>query len=86
MSLQATEAPRVIVPLAQVERRTILRAMIVVEHNRAQAARLLGIGKNTLYRKLAQYNYPACLQGPQSSPLNRSTSLQPSAFVRFDSV
>jgi DNA-binding protein Fis len=52
---------RVVMPLAQVERRTILRAMIVTENNKEKAARLLGIGKTTLKRKLARYDYPQCL-------------------------
>ena len=57
----ARQAVRVVVPLAQVERRTILRAMIVADHNRVKAAQMLGIARETLRRKLAEYNYPSCL-------------------------
>jgi len=41
--------------LAEVERRHILAVMARVGGHRSQAARLLGIGRNTLTRKLKQY-------------------------------
>jgi Nif-specific regulatory protein len=41
--------------LAEVERRHILRTLEVAEGNRTRAAALLGIGRNTLARKLRQY-------------------------------
>jgi Nif-specific regulatory protein len=39
-------------PLAEVEREHVLRTMATVEDNRTRAAELLGIGRNTLHRKL----------------------------------
>ncbi len=45
-----------IVPLEEMERRAILRALREVGGDRLAAARLLGIGKTTLYRKLKQYD------------------------------
>jgi len=42
-------------PLAEVEREHILRTMAAVDDNRSRAAELLGIGRNTLLRKLKEY-------------------------------
>ena len=43
------------------ERRAILRALRETNGDKLAAARLLGIGKTTLYRKLKQY-------GPEVAP------------------
>lgn len=45
-----------IVPLAEVEREEIEYAMEVLDGDRKTAAKLLGIGRTTLYRKLAAYS------------------------------
>jgi DNA-binding NtrC family response regulator len=45
-----------LVPLEELERRAILRALRESSGDKLAAARLLGIGKTTLYRKLKQYN------------------------------
>jgi transcriptional regulator of acetoin/glycerol metabolism len=44
-----------IVPMAELERQTILSAIAELNGDKLQAARLLGIGKTTLYRKLKDY-------------------------------
>jgi two-component system response regulator HydG len=44
-----------VVPLEELERRAILRALRETGGDKLAAARLLGIGKTTLYRKLKQY-------------------------------
>ena len=44
-----------IVPIAELERQTILSALAQVNGDKLLAARLLGIGKTTLYRKLKEY-------------------------------
>jgi len=44
-----------IVPMAELEKQTILSALIQVNGDKMLAARLLGIGKATLYRKLKEY-------------------------------
>jgi len=44
-----------IVPIAELEKETILRAITELNGDKLQAARLLGIGKTTLYRKLKDY-------------------------------
>jgi DNA-binding NtrC family response regulator len=44
-----------IVPMAEVEKQAILNAVAELKGDKAQAARLLGIGKTTLYRRLQQY-------------------------------
>ena len=45
-----------ILPLDEVERRTIIHALKVTDNNIADAARQLGIDRTTLYRKLKKYN------------------------------
>ena len=50
-----------IIPLEELERRAILRALSEASGDKLAAARLLGIGKTTLYRKLKQYG----AQSPQ---------------------
>src|SRR5437660_8751547 len=44
-----------ILPIAELEKRTILHAISELHRDKLQAARLLGIGKTTLYRKLKDY-------------------------------
>ncbi|MGC2247492.1 MAG: helix-turn-helix domain-containing protein, partial [Terriglobales bacterium] len=44
-----------IVPMAELETKTILDALAQVNGDKMTAARLLGIGKTTLYRKLKEY-------------------------------
>jgi two-component system response regulator HydG len=44
-----------ILPLAEVEKQQILRALERLNGDKVTAARLLGIGKTTLYRKLKEY-------------------------------
>ena len=45
-----------IIPIAELERRAILNAIVESGGDKLLAARLLGIGKTTLYRKLKEYN------------------------------
>jgi len=44
-----------IVPMAELEKQSILSAIAELNGDKLQAARLLGIGKTTLYRKLKDY-------------------------------
>jgi DNA-binding NtrC family response regulator len=44
-----------IVPIAELEKQTILSAIAELNGDKLRAARLLGIGKTTLYRKLKDY-------------------------------
>jgi DNA-binding NtrC family response regulator len=53
--LIAADDPSELVPLEEAERRYILRVVESVGGNKTLAARVLGIGRKTLYRKLAQY-------------------------------
>jgi DNA-binding NtrC family response regulator len=48
-----------VMPLEELERRAILRALREAGGDKLAAARLLGIGKTTLYRKLKQYETEA---------------------------
>jgi two-component system response regulator HydG len=50
-----SHSPSGIVPIAELERHTILNALTQVNGDKMLAARLLGIGKTTLYRKLKEY-------------------------------
>ncbi len=52
--------------LQNMERRAILNALETANGDRAQAARLLGIGKTTIYRKLKEYGIE---EGPSLEPL-----------------
>ena len=59
-NLQFTSAEKLpdsdeLVPLEALERRAIFRALQETAGDKLAAARLLGIGKTTLYRKLKQY-------------------------------
>jgi two-component system response regulator HydG len=51
----AFTGPENIVPLAELERRAIFQAIADAGGDKILAARLLGIGKTTLYRKLKEY-------------------------------
>jgi len=51
-----------VLPLKELERRAILQALSQTGGDRLAAARLLGIGKTTLYRKLKQYRTPGNIQ------------------------
>jgi two-component system response regulator HydG len=44
-----------IISMAELEKRTILHAIEELHGDKLQAARMLGIGKTTLYRKLKDY-------------------------------
>ena len=46
-------------PLAEVERRTVVRALEVSANNVSEAARVLGLNRATLYRKLKKYDLTA---------------------------
>jgi len=51
-----TSAPESrILPMAEVEKQTIMGAIARLNGDKLLAAKLLGIGKTTLYRKLKEY-------------------------------
>ena len=49
-----------IIPLAELQKQTILSAIAELNGDKLQAARLSGIGKTTLYRKLKDYATTEC--------------------------
>ena len=49
------EDPTEMVPLEEIERRYILHVLGSVGSNKTMAARILGLDRKTLYRKLRQY-------------------------------
>ena len=67
-----------LLPLDELERRAILRALRESAGDKLAAARLLGIGKTTLYRKLKQYD----AQSPSQAPGSTDRSLSPREFLR----
>ena len=48
-------SPSDITPLEAMEKQAILHAIQVLDGDKLEAARRLGIGKTTLYRKLKEY-------------------------------
>jgi len=46
-----------IIPISELEKETIIRAITQLNGDKLLAARLLGIGKTTLYRKLKEYGF-----------------------------
>ena len=53
-----------LLPLEELERRAILRALRETSGDKLAAARILGIGKTTLYRKLKQFGTEASSNSP----------------------
>jgi two-component system response regulator HydG len=56
---ESTRGSRRVVPISEVERHAILNAVAEAKGDKLLAARMLGIGKTTLYRKLQQYQRAA---------------------------
>jgi DNA-binding NtrC family response regulator len=56
-----------LLPLDELERRAILRMLLETNGDKLLAARRLGIGKTTLYRKLKQYHMDQALNGNQNA-------------------
>ena len=54
---ESTEMPGPILPLNEMEKKAILRALEKAGGDKVLAARMLGIGKTTLYRKLREYGH-----------------------------
>jgi two-component system response regulator HydG len=52
---QSRHDPRALATLQELEQRAILQALEATKGDRLRAARLLGIGKTTIYRKLKEY-------------------------------
>jgi two-component system response regulator HydG len=54
-SLVARPSAAVLRPLAEVEREHVMRVLEACGGSQVEASRVLGIGRNTLWRKLRQY-------------------------------
>ena len=57
-----------LVPLEELERRAIANTLLETGGNKLSAARLLGIGKTTLYRKLKDFGLDAGAEPPAEEP------------------
>ena len=55
IALRPPESPDVVIPIEELEKQAILRALHQLGGDKLLAAKLLGIGKTTLYRKLKEY-------------------------------
>jgi two-component system response regulator HydG len=51
--------PTTMLPLAEMERRYILKVLKALKHNKRRAAEVLGLDRSTLYRKLQSYERTA---------------------------
>ena len=69
---QPGATPRV-TPLADVEKQTILCTIRQLKGDKLMAARLLGIGKTTLYRKLKEYGLSENVSLETLEPMNGTT-------------
>ncbi len=56
--LVVAESPSELVPLDEVEKRYVLRVLDAVQGHRGKAAKILGLNRNTLYRKLDAWGRP----------------------------
>lgn len=73
--LAATLRESKVTPIAELERQAILKTVAQLSGDKRMAARMLGIGKTTLYRKLKEYGGAGALTEPlQSNGLLRSVS------------
>lgn len=54
---RSTGAAGKVVPLATLEKQAIQNALKATKDDKLKAARMLGIGKTTLYRKLKEYGW-----------------------------
>ena len=60
-----------LLPLEELERRAIIRMLRETKGDKLAAARLLGIGKTTLYRKLKQYHME---QAPEENHTSQASA------------
>lgn len=70
---QFSRRARRVVPIAEVERHAILNAVAEAKGDKLLAAKMLGIGKTTLYRKLQQYE--AATGKASNQPISPATTV-----------
>ncbi|HEY3988244.1 MAG TPA: sigma-54 dependent transcriptional regulator [Acidobacteriaceae bacterium] len=73
--LQPGAMPRV-TPLAELEKQAILTTIRQLKGDKLLAARLLGIGKTTLYRKLKEYGLSENMSLDSLEPMNGSSAIR----------
>lgn len=71
----APAAPRV-TPLAELEKQAILNTIKQLKGDKLLAARLLGIGKTTLYRKLKEYGMSENMAMDTLEPMNGTSGMR----------
>lgn len=72
--LRSNSVGESVLPMAAMEKQAILAALKQTNNDKKMAAKLLGIGKTTLYRKLQQYHVPSD-QEPAAPPTSPSKSV-----------
>ncbi len=63
-------------PLAELEKQAILTTIRQLKGDKLMAARLLGIGKTTLYRKLKEYGLSENVSLETLEPMNGTTNTE----------
>ena len=63
---QPRHDPSTLATIQELEQRAILQALKATQGDRLRAAKLLGIGKTTIYRKLKQYGLEEVAEAPPS--------------------
>jgi two-component system response regulator HydG len=71
--MQPGAAPKV-TPLAELEKQAILSTIRQLKGDKLLAARLLGIGKTTLYRKLKEYGLSETVSLETLEPMNGTSA------------
>jgi DNA-binding NtrC family response regulator len=71
-ALPETCDPAAILPMDEVERRHISQVLVALNGNKASAARLLGMDRRTLYRKLERWGLAAARAGASSGSYEAS--------------
>ena len=56
-AIKPADTPGKILPITELEKQTILSTLAQLNGDKLMTARLLGIGKTTLYRKLKEYGF-----------------------------
>jgi DNA-binding NtrC family response regulator len=72
-----------ILPMEEIEKREVLRAVMMCEGSIVKAAKLLKMGKTTLYRKLMQWGYSVQNRVLlEQSPALSGTKAQPEDLLK----
>ena len=74
--MQSVPAQPRVTPLAELEKQAILNTIKQLKGDKLLAARLLGIGKTTLYRKLKEYGLSETMTMETLEPMNGTNGMR----------